>query len=129
MAGWHELNKNEKGQYWFTLKAGNVEIILRSEQYESKASAENGIASVQANSPLENATSARRLLTVEPTSTARLATTKSLAPARCTKLRQAGITASSRSKQKGRAQLAKLLASCSLSTDRSGPEEHQTPPR
>jgi uncharacterized protein YegP (UPF0339 family) len=53
MAGWYELNQNEKGQYRFTLKAGNGEVILRSEQYESKASAENGIASVQVNSPLE----------------------------------------------------------------------------
>ena len=53
MAGWYELNQNEKGQYWFTLKAGNGEITLRSEQYESKSSAENGIASVQANNSLE----------------------------------------------------------------------------
>lgn len=53
MAGWYELNTNDKGQYSFVLKAGNAEVILRSEQYESKASAENGIASVQKNSPLE----------------------------------------------------------------------------
>ncbi len=51
MAGWYELNKNE--QYSFVLKAGNGEVILRSEQYESKNSAQNGIASVQVNSPLE----------------------------------------------------------------------------
>ncbi|EHR70676.1 hypothetical protein BurJ1DRAFT_1816 [Burkholderiales bacterium JOSHI_001] len=49
MAGWFELNKNDKGQYAFVLKAGNAEVILRSEQYESKGSAENGIASVQKN--------------------------------------------------------------------------------
>ena len=53
MAGWYELGSNDKGQYSFVLKAGNGEVILRSEQYESKASAENGIASVQANSPLD----------------------------------------------------------------------------
>jgi uncharacterized protein len=50
MAGWFELNKNDKGQYSFVLKAGNAEVVLRSEQYESKGSAENGITSVQKNS-------------------------------------------------------------------------------
>lgn len=49
MAGWFELSKNDKGQFSFVLKAGNAEVILRSEQYESKAAAENGIASVQKN--------------------------------------------------------------------------------
>ena len=51
MSGWYELSSNDKGQYSFVLKAGNAETILRSEQYETKASAENGIASVQKNSP------------------------------------------------------------------------------
>lgn len=51
MSGWYELSSNDKGQYSFVLKAGNAETILRSEQYESKASAENGITSVQKNSP------------------------------------------------------------------------------
>lgn len=49
MAGWYELSKNEKNQYSFVLKAGNAEVILRSETYESRGSAENGIASVQKN--------------------------------------------------------------------------------
>lgn len=53
MAGSYELSKNSKGQFSFVLKAGNGEVILRSEQYESKASALNGIASVQTNSPLD----------------------------------------------------------------------------
>ncbi|KRW59707.1 YegP family protein [Pseudomonas sp. TTU2014-080ASC] len=53
MAGWYVLSKNAKGQYRFVLKAGNGEVILQSEQYESKAAAENGIASVQKNSPLD----------------------------------------------------------------------------
>ncbi len=52
MAGWFELSSNDKGQYSFVLTAANAETILRSEQYESKAAAENGIASVQKNSPL-----------------------------------------------------------------------------
>lgn len=50
MAGCYELTKNDKGQYAFVLKAANGEVILRSEQYESKASAANGIASAQRNS-------------------------------------------------------------------------------
>jgi len=52
MAGWYELSSNDKGKFSFVLKAGNAEVILRSEQYESKAAAENGIRSVQTNSPL-----------------------------------------------------------------------------
>jgi uncharacterized protein YegP (UPF0339 family) len=51
MAGWFELSKSTNGQFRFVLKAGNGEIILTSELYQAKASAENGIASVQANSP------------------------------------------------------------------------------
>lgn len=50
MAGWYELRTNDKGQYTFVLKAANGEAILTSEQYESKASADNGIASAQKNS-------------------------------------------------------------------------------
>ena len=37
-------------QYMFNLKAGNHETILTSERYKTKASAQNGIASVQKNS-------------------------------------------------------------------------------
>lgn len=51
MAGWYELSKSSDGQFRFVLKAGNAEIILTSELYHTKASAENGIASVQTNSP------------------------------------------------------------------------------
>lgn len=53
MAGWYEVSKNDKGQYSFVLKAANSQTILRSEQYEAKASALNGIASVQKNAPLD----------------------------------------------------------------------------
>jgi uncharacterized protein YegP (UPF0339 family) len=51
MAGWYEISKNDKGKVSFVLKAGNAQVILRSEQYESRSSALNGIASVQKNSP------------------------------------------------------------------------------
>jgi uncharacterized protein YegP (UPF0339 family) len=47
--GHYELKKAKNGQFHFNLKAGNGEIILSSEMYASKASAENGITSVQTN--------------------------------------------------------------------------------
>jgi uncharacterized protein YegP (UPF0339 family) len=53
MSGWYEIAKNDKGQYSFVLKAANSQVILRSEQYASKASAQGGVASVQTNSPRE----------------------------------------------------------------------------
>ena len=49
MAGWFEVSQANDGQYRFVLKAGNGEPILNSELYKTKASAENGIASVQKN--------------------------------------------------------------------------------
>lgn len=53
MAGWFELSKSSDGQFRFVLKAGNAEIILTSELYKTRASADNGIASVQTNCALE----------------------------------------------------------------------------
>ncbi len=47
MAGWYEITQANDGQYRFVLKAGNGEIILNSELYKAKASAVNGIESVQ----------------------------------------------------------------------------------
>lgn len=49
ISGWYELSKNPDGQFRFVLKAGNAETTLTSELYKAKASAEAGIASVQAN--------------------------------------------------------------------------------
>jgi uncharacterized protein YegP (UPF0339 family) len=49
MAGKFELNGSSNGKFFFNLKAGNGQVILSSEMYESKQSAENGIASVQKN--------------------------------------------------------------------------------
>ncbi|NTZ47943.1 DUF1508 domain-containing protein [Lelliottia aquatilis] len=53
MASWFELSKSSDGQFRFVLKAGNGEIILTSELYTTKGAAENGIASVRTNSPLD----------------------------------------------------------------------------
>ena len=49
MAGKFELYKDKAGKFRFRLKAGNGQIIAVSEAYESKASANNGIASVRKN--------------------------------------------------------------------------------
>lgn len=53
MAGKFELYEDRAGEYRFRLKAGNGEIILTGEGYKQKASAENGIASVRTNAPLD----------------------------------------------------------------------------
>lgn len=53
MSGSYQIQQNDKGQFSFALMAGNSETILRSEQYETKAAAENGIASVQKNSGVD----------------------------------------------------------------------------
>ena len=49
MAGKFEIKKAKDGQFYFHLKASNGEIILASEMYKQKASAEHGIASVKKN--------------------------------------------------------------------------------
>lgn len=51
MAGKFELYKDKSGKYRFRLKASNGQVIAVGEAYESKAAAENGIASVQKNAP------------------------------------------------------------------------------
>ena len=50
--GYYEIHKSEKDTaqpYWFVLKAGNHEIVAKSEMYATKQGAENGIRSVQNN--------------------------------------------------------------------------------
>lgn len=49
MAGYFELSSAAGGRFKFNLKAGNHQVILTSELYESKAAAQQGIASVRAN--------------------------------------------------------------------------------
>ena len=51
MAGKFELYKDAKGKFRFRLKASNGQIIAVGEAYDSKAAAQNGIASVQKNTP------------------------------------------------------------------------------
>jgi uncharacterized protein YegP (UPF0339 family) len=49
MAGKFELKTSANGKFHFNLKAGNGQIILSSELYETRAAAENGIESVKKN--------------------------------------------------------------------------------
>jgi uncharacterized protein YegP (UPF0339 family) len=51
MAAEYEIKTAKNGKIHFNLKAGNGQIILSSEMYDSKAAAENGIESVRKNSP------------------------------------------------------------------------------
>ena len=51
MAGKFELYKDKAGEFRFRLKAGNGQIILASEGYKQRASADNGIESVRKNAP------------------------------------------------------------------------------
>jgi len=55
MAGKFELKKSKDGQFMFNLKAANGQVILTSELYKTKPSAENGIESVRKNSAREGA--------------------------------------------------------------------------
>ena len=50
MPGKFEIKKARNGEFYFYLKAGNGEVILRSENYMTKASVKNGISSVKKNS-------------------------------------------------------------------------------
>ena len=50
MNGWFDVNKSKADDFYFVLKAGNGEVVLTSEMYQSKESANGGIASVQRNS-------------------------------------------------------------------------------
>lgn len=50
MAGKFEVYKDKAGEFRFRLKASNGQAILASEGYKTKASAMNGVASVQKNS-------------------------------------------------------------------------------
>lgn len=43
--------KRSGDQYMFNLRAGNYQVVLTSQRYTTKAAAQNGIASVQKNSP------------------------------------------------------------------------------
>ncbi len=45
-----EIKKDKAGKFRFNLKAGNGQVILSSEAYNTKSACENGIESVKKNS-------------------------------------------------------------------------------
>jgi uncharacterized protein YegP (UPF0339 family) len=47
----YEIKKTQNSKFMFNLKAANHEVILTSEVYEQKASAQAGIESVRNNGP------------------------------------------------------------------------------
>lgn len=48
----YDRRTNSNGKHYFVLKSANGEIIGHSDQYESMAGRENGIASVKRNAPV-----------------------------------------------------------------------------
>ena len=48
------IKKSSNGQFYFSLKAGNGEIILTSETYATKSGAQNGIESTRTNSQIDS---------------------------------------------------------------------------
>src|SRR5688572_6419151 len=50
MNGWFDVKKSKADEFFFVLKSGNGEVVLTSEMYQSRSSADGGIASVQSNS-------------------------------------------------------------------------------
>jgi uncharacterized protein YegP (UPF0339 family) len=48
------LKKSTDNQYYFNLTAENNETILTSERYVSKSGAQDGIAAVKKNSPMDD---------------------------------------------------------------------------
>ncbi|ALM53602.1 YegP family protein [Halomonas huangheensis] len=53
MPGYYELKKTDADKYHFTLKSGNHQVILTSQHYKSRSSAENGIESCRKNSGID----------------------------------------------------------------------------
>jgi uncharacterized protein len=49
MKSYYQLKKTSSGKFHFTLNAGNHEIILNSQQYAERSSAEGGIESTRTN--------------------------------------------------------------------------------
>jgi uncharacterized protein YegP (UPF0339 family) len=49
-----EIKKTTDGRFLFNLKSANHQVILTSQAYESKASAEAGIASVKHNAGIDS---------------------------------------------------------------------------
>lgn len=49
MAAKFEIKNGKSGKFSFNLKSANGQVVLSSEQYETRKAAENGVKSVQKN--------------------------------------------------------------------------------
>ena len=47
----YAIRKSRDGQFYFYLRAANMEIIATSEMYTTKAAAERGVEAVRKNAP------------------------------------------------------------------------------
>lgn len=54
MAGKFEIKESSGGKFRFNLKAGNGQVLLSSESYETKQGAEKGIESIRRNASDDN---------------------------------------------------------------------------
>lgn len=54
MLGKYVIEKAKDEKFYFNLKAANGQVILTSEMYTAKASAQNGIESIQKNSTVDD---------------------------------------------------------------------------
>lgn len=66
MSGKYQLRRSSNDQFYFNLKAGNGEIILTSETYTTKSSAEKGIEAVRKNAPMDDSYDRRAALNGYP---------------------------------------------------------------
>jgi hypothetical protein len=53
MAGKFEISKSKNGKFMFNLKAGNGQVILTSQMYDSKTDATQGIESCKTNAAVD----------------------------------------------------------------------------
>ncbi|GAB2893535.1 YegP family protein [Uliginosibacterium flavum] len=67
MSGHYIIKKSSSVQpYYFVLRADNNQVILTGENYSTKQGAQGGIASSQANSPLESRYERKKSAAVQP---------------------------------------------------------------
>jgi uncharacterized protein len=83
MAAKFVLKQSASGQYHFNLKAGNGEVILSSEMYQSKDGAKKGIESVRKNSQNDSMFERKTSKANEPYFVLKAANGKLLAKVKC----------------------------------------------
>ena len=54
MSAKYEIKQAKDGKFYFNLKASNGQVILTSQMHKDKGGAQNGIASVQQNSSVND---------------------------------------------------------------------------